>query len=395
MPAGCLRAKPPLFLLGKISTRPGVDIFYFLSSRQSNNKTGQGRKFMSQGAISIPASPTEVTQEWLSQIFGDVSSSRILTVINGTATKIQVEMDLPSQAAPKRIWIKSGMEPHSSRDGLEAVYAGESLYYRDIAGKYDTRTPACHFAATDEKGHSIIVLDDLLEQGATFVDIVSAGSPDFVARALEAIARYQASSWMAPELADNEWLRTGGSHYAYDLVSWLYTPDRWAEYSRLPRFRKLAPELRDPAILAKAHRQVLEDYCRREPWALCHGDCHFGQAYLLPDGEVRLLDWQAVQTAHWSHDVSYFMAGALSVEDRRAHERDLLRHYVSKLKEFGVPDPCTDDDAWIAYRTTVLHGIGWVMCPPEMQPEENCATMVERFSTAVLDLKSLAAIGSW
>lgn len=344
-------------------------------------------------SIPIPTTPGDISTEWLSTIFGDVRSSRVLEVINGTATKIRVEMELPADR--KRVWIKSGMEPHSSRDGLQAVYAGESLYYSDIAGKYDTRTPACHFSATDASGHSIIVLDDLLDLGATFVDIVSAGSPDFVARALEAIARFQASSWMAPELAQNEWLRTGGSHFAYDLVSWLYTPERWSTYSKLPRFDRLAPELRDPAGLAKAHRLVLEDYCRREPWALCHGDCHFGQAYVLPGGEVRLLDWQAVQTAHWSHDVSYFMAGALSVEDRRAHERGLLNHYLSKLQEYGVENPCTEAEAWLAYRTTVLHGIGWVMCPPEMQPEENCATMVERFSTAVTDLKTLEAIGSW
>jgi hypothetical protein len=352
---------------------------------------------MPDGISTIPASPEEVTQEWLRGIFGDVQSARTLQVIHGTATKIHVELDLgaPGRTTTKRVWIKSGMEPHSSRDGLQAVYAGESLFYETIAGRYETRTPACHFAATDPQGHSLIVLDDLLEIGAKFVDIVSAGSPEFVARALEGIARYQAASWMAPELMESDWLKTGGSHFAYDLVGWLYTLERWAAYSKLARFERLAPQLRDPQKLAVAHRRVLEDYCRREPWALCHGDCHFGQAYILPNGEVRLLDWQAVQAAHWSHDVSYFMAGALSVDDRRRHERDLLNHYRSKLSEFGVGNPPTEEEAWLAYRTTVLHGIGWVMCPPEMQPEENCATMVERFSTAAVDLETLDAIGTW
>lgn len=350
---------------------------------------------MAASSIAIPASPEQVTTEWLRQIFPDVRAAEICEIINGTATKILVEMDLGAKENRKRVWIKSGMEPHSRRDGLQAVYAGETLYYSELAGKYDTRTPVCHFAATSEDGHSLIVLDDLLETGATFVDITSAGSPEFVAAALEAIARYQASSWMAEELSGNPWLHSGGSHHAYDLVSWLYEPARWQTYSQLPRFQKLAPPLRDPALLARLHRQVLEDYCRRQPWALCHGDCHFGQAYIIPGGEVRLLDWQAVQTAHWSHDVSYFMAGALSVADRRLHERDLLRHYLAKLKEFGVTDPCTEEEAWLAYRTTVLHGIGWVMCPPEMQPEDNCTTMVDRFSSAVMDLNSLEAIGSW
>lgn len=352
---------------------------------------------MAATAVRIPTRVEEVDLDWFRRILPGVRAVRQLQVIHGTATKIhvEVEFDPPHIPSTRRMWVKSGMEPHSKSDGLEVVYAGETLYYSHYADRYETRTPACHYAASDSDGHSVVVLDDLLEAGAHFVDLLSAGSPDFVARALEAIARYQAASWMAPELRENEWLRTGGSHHAYDLVGWLYDDARWASYSRLPRFDRLDPALRDPALLAKAHRRVLEEYCRREPWALCHGDCHFGQAYVLPSGEVRLLDWQAIQIAHWSHDVSYFMAGALSPQDRRAHERDLIDHYLDALGRFGVARPPSREEAWLAYRTTVLHGIGWVMCPPEMQPEENCATMTERFSTAVMDLGSLDLIGQW
>lgn len=351
---------------------------------------------MASAAIPIPTCVADVNRDWFAQIMPGVVEAQILEVVHGTATKIHVELSYAPGHTPEkiRVWVKSGMEPHSQQDGLEVVYAGETLYYTQFADRYETRTPYCYYAGSDSAGHSILVLDDLLEQGATFVDLQKAGAPDFIARALTSIARYQAASWMAPELYAHEWLRSGGSHHAYDLPGWLYEPVRWAQYAQLPRYQKLPPNLRDPVKLERAHRFVLEDFCRRAPWALCHGDCHFGQAYVLPDGEVRLLDWQAIQIAHWAHDVSYFMAGAFSPQDRRHHERDLLHHYLRALQDFGVAQVPSEEEAWLAYRICVLHGIGWVMCPPEMQPEDNCATMAERYATAVFDHDSIGLIDS-
>lgn len=345
-------------------------------------------------SVAIPSHVAEVDRDWLCAAIPDIADARILDVIHGTATKIQAELDRRDGQGSFRVWVKSGMEPHSHTDGLEAVYAGEVIYYTRYADRYETRTPQCHFAASDAEGHSIIVLDDLLEQGATFVELPDAASPETIAKGLEYIARYQAASWLDAGLADDPWLKSGGSHNAYDLPKWLYTEERWRQYSALPRFRHLAPQLRDRAMLERAHRALLFDLFRREPWALCHGDSHYGQAYALPNGEVRLLDWQAVQIAHWSHDMAYFMGSGLDVADRRACETDLLRHYLGKLAEFGVAAPPDWDSAWRDYRMAILHGIGWTFCPPEMQPEENCAAICERFSAAVCDHDSVALIAA-
>ena len=341
---------------------------------------------MLEAPAKVPTRVEDIDAIWLDSVLGGVRSARVVDVIHGTATKICVDVTFAPPRAPEvqRLWIKTGMEPHSQDRRMDNVYAGETLYYSRLAGKYETRTPQCHYAATDQEGHSVIVLDDLLGQGARFINPAAASAPDFVARALESIARYQAASWMAPELEAIEWLRMGGSHRAYDFISWLYEINHWRQYSGLPRFQRLAPELRDRDLLVRVHRKLQDDFWPRAPWALAHGDCHFGQAYELPGGEVRLLDWQAVQIAHWAHDVAYFMAGALSVADRRASERDLLRHYLGKLSAFGVDAPA-EEDAWLAYRANVFHGVGWVMCPVEMQPEENCEVFTERFSTAATD----------
>ena len=61
------------------------------------------------------------------------------------------------------------------------------------------------------------------------------------------------------------------------------------------------------------------------PQTLLHGDPHLGNTYLLPSGEVGFLDWQVARRGNWSLDLGYFLQGALTVEDRRRSERDLLR----------------------------------------------------------------------
>jgi hypothetical protein len=47
---------------------------------------------------------------------------------------------------------------------------------------------------------------------------------------------------------------------------------------------------------------------------------------LRPYEAPALLDWQRVQRGSWPVVVTHFLGGAWSGEDRRANERDLLRH---------------------------------------------------------------------
>jgi hypothetical protein len=340
----------------------------------------------------IPKTVEEIDRSWFASVLDDeVRDARIVEVIHGTATKVKVDLQLVGPGLAPRtqtVWVKTGLEPHSKSIGTEKVYAGETFFYRFLGGKYETRTPACLFADTDSQGNSAIVLDDLCKHGARFMDATQAGSPDLIGRGLEAIARYQAASWMAPEIHESEWLRFGGSYEAGDVLAWIWNPQHWEDYSKLPRFKLLHPKLRDRELLCRAHHRLRDTWRLRKPWALSHGDAHYGQMYTLPNGEARFLDWQCCQVAHWAYDVSYFMVSGLSVDDRRRHARDLLEQYLNKLTELGVDAPSVND-AFEAFRAYALHGIGWVMCMDYMQPENVCSAMTERFSAAMMDLGSL------
>lgn len=347
-------------------------------------------------AVPIPTSVEQLDKAWFDAVLPDeVTDARVLKVIHGTATKVKMSLSIRTgRARPevRTVWIKTGLEPHSKQIGTEKVYAGETFFYRNFGGRFDTRTPECLYADSDADGNSIIVLDDLERVGAEFTEPAAAGTPDRIAAGLEAIARYQAASWMDPDLWAIDWLRGGGSFDAADCIAWIWNPEHWEDYRHRPRFSVLHPSLADRALLERTHRRLRTNWLRRVPWALSHGDAHYGQLYTMPDGEARLIDWQCVQVAHHMQDVANMLVSGLTVEDRRATEADLLAHYLERLAAFGVADVPTHGDAFDALRAYAFHQMSWVMCLIEMQPEENCMAIAERASAAVMDYGSVELI---
>ena len=75
-----------------------------------------------------------------------------------------------------------------------------------------------------------------------------------------------------------------------------------------------------------------------------------------------MLDWQCVQVANLMQDPANLIVSGLCVADRRQCERDLLAHYVGKLR---------------------------VMCLVEMQPEDVCAAISERACAAAVDHRTI------
>jgi aminoglycoside/choline kinase family phosphotransferase len=58
---------------------------------------------------------------------------------------------------------------------------------------------------------------------------------------------------------------------------------------------------------------------------------------------VTTLDWQSIAYGPGATDVAYFLAGAISVEERREHEAALIGRYLEGLRVLGVTGyPRTD-----------------------------------------------------
>jgi aminoglycoside phosphotransferase (APT) family kinase protein len=131
----------------------------------------------------------------------------------------------------------------------------------------------------------------------------------------------------------------------------------------------------------------------RADLALAHGDAHMGQVYFDPDGTISFVDWQSVGLMPSVKDVAYFLGSALPVAERRAHERDLIAHYVQSLEACGGPRLAITD-VWEDYRRQMLQGIVWVVVTDKMQTNEAIAALNERYLTAMADLGTLEALGA-
>jgi hypothetical protein len=133
------------------------------------------------------------------------------------------------------------------------------------------------------------------------------------------------------------------------------------------------------------------------PNCLSHGDVHLKNWYVAGTGEMGLSDWQCATRGHWARDLAYTMSTALTVEDRRAWERDLINYYLEELRAAGGP-AVTFNDAWNAYRQQLITSLTWwtiTLTPPpglpDMQPRDITLEFIRRISTAMDDVDSLAA----
>jgi hypothetical protein len=100
----------------------------------------------------------------------------------------------------------------------------------------------------------------------------------------------------------------------------------------------------------------------------------------------------------WSFDFTYTLLTALSVEQRRAWDKELLALYLSRVKERGGnPPPAAE--AWELYRRQTLYTyVGWLATigfgalQPSMQPDSASLEIIKRSAYALEDLDSLALL---
>jgi hypothetical protein len=111
---------------------------------------------------------------------------------------------------------------------------------------------------------------------------------------------------------------------------------------------------------------------------------------------VVALDWQTLSLALPARDLAYFLGTGLCVEDRRAHERDLVAAYHVALTAYGVAGYSLED-CWEDYRFAMVQGplvsvFGCAYGTRTERGDRMFATMVARSCAAIRDLDSLALV---
>jgi hypothetical protein len=270
------------------------------------------------------------------------------------------------------------------------VYESEVRFYQEIAPTIGTRVPAVRWADIESStGRFTLVLEDLSGLGAPG-DMIAGGTPDQATRALDALVDLQAPRWSDPALRE---------------LDWLAQPSRSQNF-----FAGVEPAL--PLFLERfGDRLATEDieFVKRvvpyaNAWAarmtagptvVLHGDYRMDNILFPhdPTAKVAVFDWQATSLGPPLVDAAVYLGGCLSLEDRRRHERDLLRHYHDGLVAQGVTG-FSFADVWESYRWCVFYGL-MLSVPFSVQLEQTergdalFAGMVRSYTRQARDLESM------
>jgi hypothetical protein len=277
-----------------------------------------------------------------------------------------------------------------SREGWSARHVGvyEVSFYRDLAAPAGIRTLRCVYADVDpETGHGVVITEDVVAQGATFLDATSMYTPALAAQSLTQLAKLHAATWGDPAAQATSWLAPRlESHTAHRGVKEIRHNFEGPTGAGVPG------EVRDTERLFAAYVALTGQARTASPWSVIHGDAHVGNLYLDGDGRPSFLDWQLVQRGPWYLDVGYHIASALTVDDRRRSERDLVRHYLDELRAAGV-EPPAPDEAWQGIRRGILHGFYLWAITMKVDPAVT-TVLLTRLGTAAADHDSFAAVGA-
>jgi hypothetical protein len=350
----------------------------------------------------IPRDLSKVTGEWLERALRrryptlEIRGFRVASVLNGHTTKMRIELDLNDAGTeagiPSRLCLKANWS-----EGFDSgnICELEARFYHELRAQLNVPAPRAYYSEWDGTGQGLVVLEDLAVDGALFGHTTHHLGVERVAQVLANLARLHGTLWDHRKLAELAWLPTSmATPIDCDQLRMLYP---LVERNLARReFAAFVPHwLPNDAERFLRAFDALGAYERKQGPARCllHGDAHIGNSYIRPNGDWLWIDWQLVRRGHPWRDVCYFMVGALTIEERREHERPLLDHYLECLASTGAKDIPTPNEFWQHYRRWALYGLTpWLSYVDDWG--QAGLPIAERFCAAVTDLDTLALLES-
>lgn len=334
--------------------------------------------------------PDLITAEWLGAALGTpvadvVSTERIGTGQMSQNHRVRYTTADGGQAS---VVVKLASDNETSRAtgfGMGAYYR-EVAFYSELAGRLGGPVPTCHLAEYEEtQGWFTLVLEDIA--GGVQGDQIAGCTVEEARIALVELARLH-----APVLND---LAVGTSPF-------LNQPNPLGQTllaALLDGFLDRYADRVDPrhADVCRAFVAVTDAWLadRRAPLGLVHGDYRLDNLLFTPEGCV-VVDWQTVSWGPVMTDAAYFLGGALTPEDRRAHEQDLVRAYHDELLARGVQN-FGWDLCWDEYRRQTFLGLVMTIAPAMVvertdRGDDMFMAWLQRACEQILDLDALALL---
>jgi hypothetical protein len=268
-------------------------------------------------------------------------------------------------------------------DGGPGTIAAEARFYRDLAPRLSVRGPRVPYVAVDpDTDASIIVMEDIVASGGLFMNPHRTFPVAVTRESLSQLAHLHGSTWGPQSISEFDWLGARRT-----VVGGMYTAESLQALLDDGRADGFPAELRSGQALFDA----LEVHARYPMTCVLHGDPHTGNVYLDPEGRPCFFDWESVQTGNWAQDVSYHLGTVLSIDDRRANERQLIRHYLSELAANGGPS-IDFEEGYELYRRSFSHGyFFWVITV--IRGRDEVLAHMPRLATALEDHDTFRLLG--
>jgi hypothetical protein len=278
-------------------------------------------------------------------------------------------------------------------------YQREGRFYEQIGDRSAVRTPHCYYNHIDPEANEFaLLLEDFGDR--TIISQVSGIGPERAEEAVRAIALIHAEWWMSPMLDSLTWMPrivdpvslAAGAHYQQAAPVFA---DRAGDVLSDEALRLVEP-------IGASWVTMATDGFGRVPTTVVHGD--FRADNLMFDDHqsgrehVGVIDWQISYRGAGVTDVAYLLTQSMTVETRRAHERDIVAAWYDALASAlgAAPDGFDAEDAWTEYRrATPGLTVYPVVALASMDPANDrglqlVTAMAERAFTAVLDLEAAA-----
>ncbi len=349
----------------------------------------------------LPVLAEELTPEWVTAALAarhpGVRVSGVEVIERHELTNAHARLRLTYQepaGAPDMMFCKLPPSDPARRQVINATGMGrrEALFYSALAPTAAARVPTVYAAEVSDDGGFVLLLEDLETTGCLVSDGTWAVSPAAAAGAMADLAdlhvrfedpatRAAQAPWVTVSTPSNSY---GGPMLRYGI-----------EHHR----DRLTDSFVAISELYLSDHEKLQQLWHAGPHTIIHGDPHIGNLFVdePAGGRVGFLDWGIINVNTPMRDVSYFLTMGMQIDDRRAHERDLLRHYLDLRRSAGGSE-ISFDDAWRAHRIHAAYNVP-ASCQVVTFPADASEgrrifadAFLERAQASIDDLESLAAL---
>ena len=336
--------------------------------------------------LSVPTTlDAALDPAWLTYALKDVSGGKAVTevdtveIIRTMATKVRFTVRFDGREELHAFCLKGFLDVGDAASQGGATTVLEADFYDKISPQVGVRAPECVAAIIDRDAPlGVIIMRDLIAQGARFCTALEAFTADEAAESLQQIAALHAGRGL---LDSSPWINARVGQLA--RMTYI-TPAMLQEMLDGPRGVGLTPQIRRADRLIEGLKTLAEKDAGRDQF-LVHGDSHAGNIFRTAEGPG-LIDWQLLQRGGWALDVAYHINAVLPVEVAANEERRLLAGYLADMRARGFAMP-GDDEAWAQYREAAIYGFYLWSITRRVDPEI-VNLFVDRLGNAVTRLES-------